>query len=98
MKKHRHIFARYAMKPRDPSMTHVKGYLNDKKNQKFDEIVGFSVGLRGKDLQESSIILDLDGQKVVKNTISDGDWVQLVNYFMQAYEKELISFMKKTGG
>lgn len=99
MKKHRYIFARYAMKPRDPHMTSVKGYLNDPKNQKFDEIVGFSVGLKPKDLANNQIILDIDGQTVVKNLISkEADWVQLINYFMQAYEADLMNFMRRTGG
>ena len=99
MKKHRHIFARYIMKPRDPRMTSIKGYLNDPKNQKYDEIVGFSVGLKPKDLTNSQIILDIDGQTVVKNSMSDNDnWAQLMDYFLKAYEADLMNFMRRTSG
>ena len=98
-KKHRYIFARYAIKPRDPHMTHVKGYLNDPKNQKFDEIVGFSVGIKPRDIQNSDIVLDIDGQQIVKNRMTkDAEWVQLIDYFMQAYEADFLNFMRRTGG
>ena len=97
MKKHRYLFAKYLAKPRDPTKTHIKGYMSDPKNVRYDEIVGFSVGLKNKD-HENQIILDIDGQKVVKNTMNENtDWSQLMNYFLGAYEKELLDFMRKTG-
>jgi hypothetical protein len=98
MKKHRYIFAKYLAKPRDPTKTHIKGYMTDPKNVRYDELVGFSVGLKKRD-EENQIILDIDGQKVVKNTMNENnDWSQLMNYFMGAYEKQLLDFMKKSGG
>ncbi len=98
MKKHRYIFAKYLAKPRDPTKTHIKGYMTDPKNVRYDELVGFSVGLKNKDY-DNQIILDIDGQKVVKNTMNENnDWSQLMNYFMGAYEKQLLDFMKKSGG
>lgn len=98
MKKHRYIFAKYLAKPRDPTKTHIKGYMADPKNVRYDELVGFSVGLKKRD-EENQIILDIDGQKVVKNTMNENnDWSQLMNYFMGAYEKQLLDFMKKSGG
>ena len=98
MKKHRYIFAKYLAKPRDPTKTHIKGYMTDPKNVRYDEVVGFSVGLKNKD-QENQIIIDIDGQKVVKNSMNENnDWSQLMNYFLGAYEKELLDFMRKTGG
>lgn len=98
-KKHRYLIARYIMKPRDPTKTHVKGYISDPANQKFDEVVGFTVGLQNRDHVENQIIIDIDGQKVIKNTMSDNqDWSQLMDYFMNGYEKQLITFMKQTGG
>jgi hypothetical protein len=98
MKKHRYIFAKYLAKPRDPTKTHIKGYMTDPKNVRYDELVGFSVGLKNKDY-DNQIILDIDGQKVVKNTMNENnDWSQLMNYFMGAYEKQLLDFMQKSGG
>lgn len=98
MKKHRYIFAKYLAKPREPNKTHIKGYMTDPNNVRYDEVVGFSVGLKKRD-EENQIILDIDGQKVVKNSMNDNsDWSQLMNYFMNAYEKQLLSFMQRTGG
>jgi hypothetical protein len=72
--------------------------MTDPKNVRYDELVGFSVGLKKRD-EENQIILDIDGQKVVKNTMNENnDWSQLMNYFMGAYEKQLLDFMKKSGG
>jgi hypothetical protein len=98
MKKHRYLFAKYLAKPRDPTKTHIKGYMTDPKNVRYDEVVGFSVGLKNKD-QDNQIIIDIDGQTVVKNSMNDNsDWSQLMNYFMGAYEKQLLDFMRRTGG
>lgn len=98
MKKHRYVFAKYLAKPRDPSKTHIKGYMKDPNNIRYDEVVGFSVGLKNKD-QDNNIIIDIDGQKVVKNSMNDNsDWTQLMNYFMTNYERQLMDFMRRTGG
>lgn len=98
MKKHRYLFAKYLAKPRDPNKTHIKGYMSDPKNVRYDEVVGFSVGLKNRD-QDNQIIIDIDGQKVIKNSMNDNaDWSQLMDYFLKAYEKQLLDFMRKTGG
>lgn len=99
MKKHRHIFANYIAKPRDPSKTHVKGYMSNPENVRYDEIVGFSVGLKSKDELAARIILDIDGQRVVKNAMNDNDdWTALMSYFMENYEQQIMDFLRKTGG
>ena len=98
MKKHRYLFAKYLAKPRDPTKTHIKGYMTNPENVRYDEVVGFSVGLKKKD-QDNQIIIDIDGQKVIKNSMNENnDWSQLMNYFLGAYEKQLLDFMRKTGG
>ena len=87
------------MKPRDPKRTGEKGYIKDPANQTWDEQVGFSVGIKQKDLYENHIIIDIDGQKVIKNTMKDNvDWSQLMNYFLSNYETQLLGFLKRTGG
>lgn len=97
-KKHRYVFAKYFAKPRDPNKTHIKGYMTDPNNVRYDEVVGFSVGLKTKD-QDNNIIIDIDGQKVIKNSMNDNqDWTQLMNYFMSNYERQLMDFMRRTGG
>lgn len=98
MKKHRYIFAKYYAKPREPNKTHIKGYMSDPNNVRYDEAVGFSVGLKKKDY-DNNIILDIDGQKVIKNTMNENsNWAQLMDYFLSAYEKQLLDFLKRTGG
>lgn len=98
MKKHRYILAKYMAKPRDPSKTHIKGYINDPNNLRYDEVVAFSVGLKNKDY-DNSVIIDIDGQKVIKNSINDkADWSQLMDYYLKNYEKQLLNFLKQTGG
>lgn len=98
MKKHRYVIAKYLAKPRDPTKTHIKGYMTDPNNVRYDEVVGFTVGLKKRD-HDNNIIIDIDGQKVVKNSISEkADWVQLMDYFMKNYESQLLDFLKKTGG
>lgn len=98
MKKHRYIFAKYFARPRDPTKTHIKGYMTNPTNVRYDEVVGFSVGLKNKDY-DNQIIIDIDGQTVIKNSMNDNnDWSQLMNYFMGAYEKQLLDFMRRTSG
>ena len=98
-KKHRYIFARYIQKPRDKSKTHLKGYMSDPANLQWDEIVGFSLGLKNRDKQEAWIIVDIDGQRVVKNRTSDNtDWAQVMDYFLKNYGQQVTDFLKKTGG
>lgn len=98
-KKHRYLFARYIQKPRDPKKTHLKGYLSNPANLQWDEVVGFSLGLKHRDEREAWVILDIDGQKVVKNRTSDStDWAQLMDYFMKNYSQQIIDFMRRTGG
>lgn len=98
-KKHRHLFASYIQKPRDPTKTHIKGYVKDPANMRWDEVIGFSVGVKRRDLENCQIVLDIDGQKVIKNSMSENkDWAQLMDYFMQNYGQQVLDFLKKTGG
>ena len=98
-KKHRYLFARYIQKPRDPKKTHLKGYMSDPANLRWDEIIGFSVGLKHKDEREAWVILDIDGQKVIKNRTSDNvNWAQLMDYYLKNYGQQVLDFLKKTGG
>ena len=98
-KKHRYLFARYIQKPRDPKKTHLKGYMSDPANLRWDEIIGFSVGLKHKDEREAWVILDIDGQKVIKNRTSDNvNWAQLMDYYLKNYGQQVLDFLNKTGG
>ena len=64
---------------------------------KWDEIVGFSVGLKRKDELNSRIIIDIDGQKIIKNTVSNSNnWAQLMDYYLKNYEQQVVDFLKRT--
>ena len=98
-KKHRYLFARYIQKPRDPKKTHLKGYMSNPANLRWDEIIGFSVGLKHRDEREAWVILDIDAQKVIKNRTSDNiNWAQLMDYYLKNYGQQVLDFLKKTGG
>lgn len=87
------------MKPKDKTKTKTKGYMNDPANQSWDEVVRFSVGLSTKDEINNRIVIDIDGQTVVKNNINENnDWSQLMNYVWGNYQDQITHFLSKTGG
>jgi hypothetical protein len=99
MKKNRYLFVNYIQRPRDPKKTHIKGYIKDPANMQWDEIVGFSVGLKSKDQLNSRIVIDIDGQKIIKNTVNDNDnWAQLMDYYLKNYKDQVVEFLQRTGG
>lgn len=97
--KNRYLLVKYIMKPRDPSMTHVKGYMSDPKNIRWDEQISFSTGLKSKDQLNHNIILDIDGKDVVKNSMGNvTDWEPLWNYFYSNFTQEIMDYIVRTGG
>ena len=85
------------MKARDSGKTHIKGYLKSEDGHQWDEVVGFTVGLKARDLQECSIILDLDKELIKKNVLNSTDaFKDLYDYFNNAYGQHMIQFMART--
>lgn len=95
--KHRFILANYAQTAKYPNRTHEKGYWSNPDNIQWDEHVEFTFGLKSRDEQRFAIILDLDGQTVVKNRMSQSDdFDALFDYFYKSYETQIKDYIRKT--
>lgn len=90
-----HLIAFYVGRPRNPKMTHVKGYMKDPNNIQYDERVEFTRGLSSKDQQYAGIILNLAKKSVVSNRFNheQKDFDSLFKYFLEAYPKEVATLM-----
>jgi hypothetical protein len=96
-RKDRYLFARYIQRPRDKTKTHIKGYMLDEKNTQFDEVISFATRVKTKDLTMSRVILNLDKQLVVKNSINEeATFEQLYGYFAQNYQKQILDYIQQT--
>lgn len=93
--KHKSIYllAQYVGKPKNPTMTHFPGYISDPENLSYDEVVGFTVGLRDKDVIKSNVILNISEGIVVRNTFNSGkSYSELFDYFNEAYPEYMKHF------
>jgi len=89
-----HLLAFYVTKPRNPKMTHIKGYMLDPANHQYDERIEFTKGLNGKDQSYAKVILNLNQKKVVKNSWNtDRTFDDYFKYFLQAYPEYIINVM-----
>lgn len=90
-----HLLAFYTAKPRNPKMTHIKGYMKDPANIQYDERIEFTKGLKSKDQQIAGIILNLNQKKVVTNKFDkeQRDFDALFKYFLEAYPQYVIQVM-----
>ena len=90
-----HLLAFYVANPRNPKMTHIKGYMKDPANIQYDERVEFTRVLTSKDQQFASIILNLNTKTVMANKFDNEqrDFSELFKYFLEAYPKYVIKVM-----
>jgi hypothetical protein len=89
-----HLLAFYMVKPKDPSKTHIKGYINNPDNQRWDERIEFSKGLDSKDHNYAKVILNLNQKKLIKNSFgTDRSFEDYFKYFLQAYPQYVINVM-----
>jgi hypothetical protein len=95
-KKDLYLIAFYVLKPIDPKMTKVKGYMSDPANVYFDETVNITRGLKPSDHINSKIVLNLSKKEVVKNTLdSKTSWDELLLYFEDGYGKYINTVLNK---
>jgi len=81
-----HLIAFYVTKPKNPRMTHVKGYMSDPANHQYDERLEFTVGLKSKDQLYAGIVLNLNTKTIVKNKFkNEQTFDDLFKYFLEAY-------------
>lgn len=90
-----HLVAFYAAKPRNPHMTHIKGYMKDPANIQYDEQVGFTLGLKTKDQIKAGVILNLSKKSVLKNTYDNTqkDFDTMFKYFLESYPQYVARVM-----
>jgi len=89
-----HLLAFYVTKPKNPKMTHIKGYMSDSANHQYDERVEFTAGLNAKDQSYASVVLNLAQKKVVKNKFkNDRSFDDLFKYFLEAYPQYVAKAM-----
>ena len=91
-----HLVAFYVTKPKNPKMTHVKGYMLDPANHQYDERVEFTRGLQSRDQLTAGIVLNLAKKTVVKNKFNadQRDFDALFKYFLDAYPSYVTKVME----
>jgi hypothetical protein len=95
--KNRYMLIQYIQKAKYPEKTHQKGYWSDPENYQWDEMVEFSFGLKRRDEQKFSVILDLDDQIVVKNGMSqEKSFEALIQYFGEHYMEQIKRYLTQT--
>ena len=95
--KTRHILVNYVQKPKYPNKTHEKGYWSNPDNIQWDEAVEFSLGLKNKDIQKYSIIINMDERTVIKNSINgEKNFNTLFGYYSEHYRDQIINYLKQT--
>lgn len=88
-----YLVAQYFMKPKAHVRTHVKGWMNNPDNIRYDEKVEISRGLRSKDVN-AKIILDLTNKCVQKNGFAtDRPFDEIFKYFFANYNEYIIRVM-----
>lgn len=81
-------------RPKDPSKTHIKGYITDPANMVWDENVEISHGLGSKDRQHANVVLDLSEKKVITNKFNEErDFKTLFKYFFEGYHRYITQVM-----
>jgi hypothetical protein len=91
-----HLVAFYVAKPRNPKMTHIKGYMSNPENVQYDERVEFTRGLSSKDQQYAGIVLNLNKKTVITNRFNkeQRDFSSLFKYFLEAYPQYVRKVME----
>lgn len=95
--KTRHMLVNYVQKPKYPNKTHEKGYWSNPDNIQWDEAVEFSLGLKRNDVAKYSIIMDIDNQTVVKNSINgEKNFAVLFGYYKEHYYTQIFQYLNRT--
>lgn len=88
-----YLVAQYYMKPKAHVRTHVKGWMDNPENIRYDEKVEISRGLRTKDLS-AKIVLDLTNKQVHRNGFAtDRPFDEIFKYFFANYNEYIIKVM-----
>lgn len=95
--KHRYMLVNYVQTAKYPKRTHEKGYWSNPENTQWDELVEFSLGIKNRDLQKYSIVMDLDNLVVLKNSMNgEKNFTALLSYYREHYSTQIASYLKRT--
>jgi hypothetical protein len=93
-----YLVANYSAKPKNPRMTHVKGYMANPENVAWDESVVVTAGLKTKDLMSSRVVLNISEQKVEKNSFgNEKSFYELFEYFYNSSPKDISNALRRLG-
>lgn len=88
-----YLVAQYFKKPRDPKQSHVKGYMSNPENIRWDEKVDITRGLKNKDIN-CQVVINLSDKVVEKNTFGDNkDFDSMFEYFFTGYSQYITTVM-----
>ena len=91
----RYLIANYSEKPKNPKMTHIRGYMKDPANIRWDESITITQGVKKRD-RLSRVILDLSDKKIIANNFNTGrSFDEILEYFMNNYTKQVVPVMVK---
>ena len=80
--------AYYGAKPKDPHRTKEAGYMKDPANFDYDESINITRGLKARDQNLASVILNLTDKSVTKNTFNENrDFATLLAHYQEGYPK-----------
>ncbi len=89
------LIAKYTQRPKNPNMTHLKGYMQDSGNWQWDEQVQVANKVRTKDITDAQVILNLVDGEVVRNGLSNNrDFPALFKHFYKDYEQYIHDAVK----
>lgn len=89
-----HLVAYYTLKPRDPAMTKIRGYMSNPENIYYDEMINITRGLKDRDRSSAGIVLNLSKKTIVKNIkLPDKKWDELFIYFQEGYSEYINTVM-----
>jgi hypothetical protein len=90
---HYYIIAHYTAKARDKAPTHVKGWMADTKNMRWDERVIVSQGVHKRDIL-AHVILDLTDKKIEHNHFDTAaSFDDMFEYFFTNFHKQVMPVM-----
>jgi hypothetical protein len=91
--KHIYLVATYMQKPKNPKMTHIKGYMKDPENIRWDEAFTVTRGVKKRDAH-AQIQLDLTAKTVERDSFASGKtFDEIFHYFFLNYHKQLVPVM-----
>lgn len=84
------IVVKYFKRPRDPGQTRLKGYFDNVDNFYWAESVNITKGLKTRDRNSAELILNLNQQRVLRNSKGNNEtFEELLYYFQQNYPDDI---------